>query len=244
MFILTEPTPNPDAMKFTPGIQLTVSRACGFARADFDPRQSPLAGRLLAIADVAGVYIDPAFVTVTRSSGGRPWGELRRDAIAAISDHLESGDLAVARCVRQDEAPAPSAIAEEDDIEAEIRNVLDHWVRPGVARDGGDVLFDRFDAATGVLWIRMRGACGGCPSSPLTLKAGIERTVRRYVPEVLHVQDAAADDEPASPSRLKAWIAKLNTPTGSPIRTIFTHANQRILKNSDAMQTAEPVLRS
>ena len=202
MFILTEQTPNPDAMKFVPHVQLTDGAAFAFTRADFDPRQSPLAERLFALTDVAAVYVTPAFVTVTRSSTARPWPALRIDAIAAIADHLESGAAAIAHDAVGDVAPSPPTTATDEEIEAEIRSVLHVWVRPGVARDGGDILLDRFDARTGVLWIRMQGACGGCPSSRLTLKAGVERIVRRYVPEVLSVEEAVADA--ATPSPLRA----------------------------------------
>ena len=227
MFILTEQTPNPDAMKFAPHVQLTDGAAFAFTRPDFDPRQSALAERLFALADIAAVYVAPAFVTVTRSSTGRPWPALRIDTIAAIADHLDSGSAAIAHDAVGDMAPSPLTTATNEEIEAEIRSVLHLWVRPGVARDGGDILLDRFDARTGVLWIRMQGACGGCPSSRLTLKAGVERIVRRYVPEVLSVEDAA-DDAAPPPSRLKGWLASLPARTGPPKRPIFTHRGHEI----------------
>ena len=241
MFIVTEQTPNPDAMKFEPHVQLTDGATFAFNRTDFDPRQSPLAERLFALADVSAVFVAPEFVTVTRSSTGRPWPALRREAIAAIADHLDSGAAAIAHDAVGDVAPSPPATASEEEIEAEIRSVLHLWVKPGVARDGGDILFDRFDAGTGVLWIRMQGACGGCPSSRLTLKAGVERIVRRYVPEVLSVEEAVADAATPSPSRLKDWLASLPARTGPAKRPIFTHLGREISSGRGAEKaTASP----
>jgi Fe-S cluster biogenesis protein NfuA len=77
---------------------------------------------------------------------------------------------------------------EAGQIVAEIKELLDTRIRPAVAQDGGDILFDRFEADTGVLWIQMRGACSGCPSSTATLKAGVENMLRHYVPEVTRVE--------------------------------------------------------
>ena len=71
---------------------------------------------------------------------------------------------------------------------AEIKDLLDTRIRPAVAQDGGDILFSRFDADTGVVWLNMRGACSGCPSSTATLRAGVENMLKHYVPEVTRVE--------------------------------------------------------
>jgi Fe-S cluster biogenesis protein NfuA len=76
----------------------------------------------------------------------------------------------------------------DSEVVAEIKHLLDTRVRPAVAQDGGDILFDAFDESTGVLKLRMRGACAGCPSSSATLKAGVEQMMRHYVPEVTSVE--------------------------------------------------------
>jgi Fe-S cluster biogenesis protein NfuA len=88
-------------------------------------------------------------------------------------------------------AAGHSDVAYEGDtaqIVAEIKDLLDTRIRPAVAQDGGDILFDRFDAATGVVWLNMRGACSGCPSSTATLKSGVESMLKHYVPEVTGVE--------------------------------------------------------
>lgn len=236
MFIVTEQTPNPDAMKFEPHVQLTDGGAFAFTRTGFDPNHSRLAARLFALADVAAVYIAPEFVTITRSPTGRPWPALRFAVIAEIADHLESGAEAVASDVASGAGAGPTATSEVD-IESEIRSVLQLWVKPGVARDGGDILFDRFDAETGVLWIRMQGACGGCPSSRLTLKAGVERIVRRYVPEVTSVEETVDAAAPAR-SRLDGWWANLPARSGPGKRPIFTYGSRQRSEDRGPGQTA------
>lgn len=223
MLILTETTPNPEARKFLPHARLTDGTAHAFDRTGFDPAASPLAARLFALGSVRHVLIAEDFVTVTRETDGEAWTTLRIKAIVEIADHLESGAPAVA--AEGADPPDP----EESQVEGEIRQVLGLYVRPGVARDGGDVLFDRFEPDTGVLWIRMQGACGGCPSSRLTLKAGIEQIVRRYVPEVLRVEEATdeAEVQEGAASRLKRWAERLRGGApGGPPKAIFTHKGQ------------------
>lgn len=233
MFILTERTPNPDAMKFVPDAPLTGGARRMFTRESFDRAQSPLAARLFAFADVAAVYVASDFVTVTRSATGQTWGAMRGALIMAIADHLESDLPALLETLSTPESDVPG-----EAIEAEIQSVLALWIRPGVAHDGGDILFDRFDPTTGTLWIRMHGACGGCPSSRLTLKAGVERTVRRYVPEVLCVEEAASEAAPASPSRLKTWIAGLSSHAGRPKRPVFTYGGRPMTQDLDERRPA------
>ena len=237
MLVLTEQTPNPDALKFIPelpaGAPLTRGATHAFARDGFDAARSALAAALFEQEGVERVFLAPDFVTVTRAADGPPWSVLRYEVIPRIADHLQSGAPAVA-----DDLP-PAEDEAGDQVEWEIRQVLGLYVRPGVARDGGDVLFERFDADTGVLWIRMQGACGGCPSSRLTLKAGVEQIVRRYVPEVVRVEEIEAAERPAEPSRLRRWIESFGD-RGSGARPVFTHAGREIRPASAGDPSTDP----
>jgi Fe-S cluster biogenesis protein NfuA len=106
-------------------------------------------------------------------------------------DHFTSGEPLFADEAAAGEAPGGGHEAYEGEaaqIVAEIKDLLDTRIRPAVAQDGGDILFDRFEPSTGVLWLQMRGACSGCPSSSATLKAGVENMLRHYVPEVTRVE--------------------------------------------------------
>jgi Fe-S cluster biogenesis protein NfuA len=109
---------------------------------------------------------------------------MKAPVLAAIMDHFVSG----APLLRDGSTAAASAAGEATEIVLEIKQLLDSRVRPAVAQDGGDILFDAFDEATGVLTLRMRGACAGCPSSTATLKSGVEQMMKHYIPEVTSVE--------------------------------------------------------
>jgi Fe-S cluster biogenesis protein NfuA len=180
MFIQTEPTPNPDVLKFLPGRDVASSGVLEYRSAE-EAAASPLASELFRIEGVAGVFFGADYVSVTRTSD-RDWAELKAPVLGAIMDHFVSGAPLTTG------AAAEASSVEDTEIVQEIKALLDSRIRPAVAQDGGDILFDSFDEATGVLSLRMRGACAGCPSSSATLKAGVEQMMRHYVPEVVRVE--------------------------------------------------------
>jgi Fe-S cluster biogenesis protein NfuA len=185
MFIQTEATPNPATLKFLPGRVLSESGPREFRSAE-EAKASPLAERLFALDGVEAVFVGSDFLTVSKARGGLDWPQLKAPVLAAIMDHFTSGEP-----LFRDEAEAEAHEHYEGEaaqIVAEIKELLDTRVRPAVAQDGGDILFDRFEPDTGVLWLQMRGACSGCPSSSATLKAGVENMLRHYVPEVTRVE--------------------------------------------------------
>lgn len=218
MFILTEHTPNPDALKFVPHVTLT----CGASRWCASPADAPLAAQLFALEGVRRVFIAPDFVTVTRASDGPGWADLRYAVISAITEFLEAGEPALAG-----DASAATTPPDDDEIASEIRQVLGQYVRPGVARDGGDVLFERFEPETGIVWVKLQGACGGCPSSRLTLKSGIEQILRRYIPEVLQVEEVAGEVAARAQPRWPGW-AKAEAMARRSASTVFIHSGRPI----------------
>ncbi|HST93058.1 MAG TPA: NifU family protein [Brevundimonas sp.] len=179
MFIQTEPTPNPNVLKFLPGRE--VSAQPREYRTIDEAVVSPLAEGLFALEGVTGVFYGSDYVSVTRAPDGPEWSQMKAPILAAIMDQFVSG-----RPLVQDEGVAEAG--DDTEIVAEIKQLLDSRIRPAVAQDGGDILFDAFDEETGVLTLRMRGACAGCPSSSATLKAGVEQMMRHYVPEVTRVE--------------------------------------------------------
>ena len=184
MFIQTEATPNPDVMKFLPGREVlgTGSRELASPEAAV---VSPLATALFALGDVTRVFLGPDFLTVTRGPDIE-WAHLKAPILAAIMDHYTSGKPVLTG----DEETQDDTVYDEDTLQvvAEIKELLDTRVRPAVAQDGGDIVFNRFDAESGTVYLHMRGACSGCPSSAATLKAGVENMLRHYVPEVMRVE--------------------------------------------------------
>jgi Fe-S cluster biogenesis protein NfuA len=190
MFIQTEATPNPEVMKFLPGREVMGEGSRDFRDAD-DAGASPLAAELFAIDGVERVFFGPDFLTVGKDVH-HEWPHLKAHVLAAIMDHFTSGRPLFAaesglgnESVGHDEGDYEGETAQ---IVAEIKDLLDTRIRPAVAQDGGDILFARFDAGTGVVWLNMRGACSGCPSSTATLRAGVENMLKHYVPEVTRVE--------------------------------------------------------
>jgi Fe-S cluster biogenesis protein NfuA len=136
---------------------------------------------LFEIGDVTGVYLGVDFLSVTKDESG-DWNMIKPRVLAVIMDHAMSGLPAVDVEVLKQKQEA----AQEDPIVTQIIEILDERVRPAVANDGGDIVFDRFE--NGVLYLHMRGACAGCPSATMTLKQGIENLMKHFVPEVKEVR--------------------------------------------------------
>jgi Fe-S cluster biogenesis protein NfuA len=182
MFIQTEQTPNPATLKFLPGRTVMESGTANFTSAEAAAR-SPLALRLFEIDAVTGVFLGADFVTVTKDEAA-DWYKLKPEILGAIMEHFTAGKPVI--LAEAGEAPAAAAAEEDDEIVAQIKELLETRVRPAVAMDGGDILFHDFQ--DGIVYLHMQGSCSGCPSSTATLKAGIENMLRHYIPEVQAVQ--------------------------------------------------------
>jgi Fe-S cluster biogenesis protein NfuA len=141
--------------------------------------RSPLAKRLFALPGVVGVFLGADFITVAKA-GDVEWFSLKPQVLGAIMTHFTAGEPVVL------DAPQALASEETDAVAAQIKELIETRVRPAVAQDGGDIIFDRY--ADGVVYLHMQGSCSGCPSSTATLKAGIENMLRHYVPEVQEVR--------------------------------------------------------
>ena len=192
MFIETAETPNPQSLKFLPGRAVLGEGVLGL---DFPTpgtaKPSPLATALFDVDGVTGVYLGADFVTVTKDETVG-WHEIKPALLGTIADYLAAGIPVVDTGAMEAEA-APAG--QPGDYEGEAREtveqiieLLDTRVRPAVAQDGGDIVFHRFEPDDGIVYLTMRGACAGCPSSTMTLKAGIENLLRHYCPDVQAVQ--------------------------------------------------------
>lgn len=183
MFIQTEQTPNPASLKFLPGCEVL-----GRGTAEFTDRSkasaSPLAERLFTLDGVTGVFLGSDFITITKAESAN-WLTLKTLVMGALMEHFSAG-LPVMTDEHLHTTSASSASDDDDDIVRQIKEILDTRVRPAVAADGGDIVFDSFE--DGIVYLHMRGACAGCPSSTLTLKSGIENLLRHFIPEVTEVR--------------------------------------------------------
>lgn len=182
MFIQTEPTPNPSTLKFLPGETVLDKRTINFTKAE-DASVSPLASKLFSIDGVTGVFFGQDFISVSKQST-IDWDIIKPAILDAIMLHFTSGaDL----FTEQKAKSSNHEVTEEDDeVVKEIKELLDTRVRPSVAMDGGDIIFNRYE--DGVVYLELHGACSGCPSSTATLKMGIENMLRYYIPEIQSVQ--------------------------------------------------------
>jgi Fe-S cluster biogenesis protein NfuA len=184
MFIQTEQTPNPATLKFLPGRDVLGRGTADFPTVETAVR-SPLAQRLFEIEGVAGVFLGADFVTITKD-GDRDWYLLKPSILGVIMEHFTAGRPVINETAVDDNA----AHEDDDEIVAQIKELLDTRVRPAVAQDGGDITFQGFE--NGIVYLNMKGSCSGCPSSTATLKAGIENMLRHYIPEVVEVRQNAA----------------------------------------------------
>lgn len=188
MFIQTEATPNPASLKFIPG-RTVMEHGTLDIRDERAASQSPLAQALMLVPGVCGVFFGSDFVSVTKSAG--EWQHLKPAILGAIMEHYLSGgplllkDEAGHNTTGGDDGdeffdPADAATVDT------IKELLDSRVRPAVAGDGGDITFRGF--RDGTVYLAMKGACAGCPSSTATLKNGIQNLLKHFIPDVRAVE--------------------------------------------------------
>ena len=188
MLIETESTPNPATLKFLPGRTVMESGTRDFATPE-EAEASSLADAIFGLGDVTGVFFGRDFVSVT-AAPGTAWSDLKPDVLSILLDHFSAQMPLFRQTGAGFSVPAEEQAFADDpadaEIVAQIRELIDTRVRPAVANDGGDIVYRGFDK--GKVFLRMQGACAGCPSSSATLKNGIEQLLRHYVPEVTEVR--------------------------------------------------------
>lgn len=185
MFIQTETTPNPATLKFLPGRPVMTEGTLEMrdARA---AEASPLARALFSIDGVAGVFFGADFVSVTKSEAD-DWQHLKPAILGAVMEHFMTGAPLLEGAAAQGRGAADEFFAPEDaDTVSAIKELIETRVRPAVAGDGGDIVFRGFEK--GVVYLQMKGACSGCPSSTATLKHGIQNLLRHFLPDVQSVE--------------------------------------------------------
>jgi len=203
MLIKVEVTPNPAARRFLLPRPLPVPAPLPFDRsAESRPR---FAERLFGISGVTNILFAREFVSATRDETAAPWPELQYEVVAEITEALAEGEDSELESWGEEEfAPAGP-------IEQQIVELLRTRIAPRVAKDGGDIRFLSY--RDGVATVEMRGACGGCPSALMTLKRGVETTLKHYIPELQRVE-AALESNPKKPfwkSMLEARGAKFRS---------------------------------
>lgn len=184
--IYMEANPNPNSLKFVLNFMLMPEgETMDFASQEEAKETAPLAYQLFEkFGYVKRVFYMSNFITVTKDES-KEWAEVQHEVKNFIKEHLEAGEPAfVAKAVA--ESKALEATGEETDIDRKIKDILEEYIRPAVEQDGGAITYHSFDE--GVVKVLLQGACSGCPSSTITLKAGIENLLKRMVPEVQSVE--------------------------------------------------------
>lgn len=182
MYIITEDTPNPDVKKFIPPHPVTGSDSVYEFTHIKQAEKSPLAHRLFHIDGVSSVFLGRDFVSVTKQASTK-WEHIRIDIIDVITEHYLVNAPLLTSEQEEDEVVYDPA---DEMIVKQLIELIDTRVRPAVAGDGGDIRLQAY--RDGVVYVKLKGACSGCPSSSITLKNGIENMLKHYIPEIVDVQ--------------------------------------------------------
>ena len=173
--IFTEGTPNPNALKFVVDKTLLEKGTANFPNKE-KAKNVPIAKKLFDIKSVQEVFIGKDFITITKESGVS-WDSIYGKIEEILNKHISSNEPILIEETESKKSTNP--------IEEKIKEILDHQIRPAVASDGGDIIFDSYN--DGILRLHLQGACSSCPSSIMTLKAGVEQMLKRQIPELKEV---------------------------------------------------------
>lgn len=178
-------TPNPETMKFVANKLLYPGKSIDFPDAQ-SAKPSPLATELFGFPFIKAVFIASNFVTLTKTPDAE-WMDITPSVRQFLKDYLEEGKAVVNEdeVVEVKREGGNEVSADDDDVVKRIKELLENYVKPAVEMDGGAIQFKSYD--DGVVNLMMQGACSGCPSSMITLKAGIEGMMKRMIPEVKEV---------------------------------------------------------
>lgn len=181
--IYTEMTPNPETMKFVANKLLYPGKSIDFPE-EAAAAPSPLAKELFAFPFIKAVFIASNFVTLTKTPDTQ-WDEVIPSIREFLKQYLEEGKAVVNEDQVKPKADTNVVSEDDTDVVKRIKELLENYVKPAVEMDGGAISFKGYD--NGVVKLMMQGSCSGCPSSMITLKAGIEGMMKRMIPEVQEV---------------------------------------------------------
>lgn len=189
VMLYTEQTPNPESLKFVTNRMLYANNLADFREVELAKEWSPLAAALFGFPYVKGVYICNNYVTITKEFN-YSWDDIMLEAKNFLKKYIEQDGEIVKEGFETVKAELDAKnlgdyTAEDAAIVGKIKNLIDTYVRPAVEMDGGNIEFQSYEK--GIVSVIMQGSCSGCPSSSVTLKAGIEGMLKRMIPEVQEV---------------------------------------------------------
>jgi len=228
IFIQTESTPNPDALKFLPNHPILPENFPTPFLEYLSPRStvapphpSPLAAKLLNVDGVSSVFYGPDFITVTKASDAT-WAHIKPEVFSLITEVVTSGESlvnTVERTATGEETEQGGGdrdslgySEEDDEVVGMIKELLETRIRPAIQEDGGDIEFRGFE--NGTVLLKLRGACRTCDSSTVTLKNGIESMLMHYIEEVKAVQQVVDEEEQIALNEFAKFEEKLRQQKG------------------------------
>src|SRR6186997_2371597 len=184
--IYTEMTPNPETMKFVANKLLYPGKSIDFPD-ESSAKPSPLAQQLFTFPFIRSVFIASNFVTLTKTNETDDWQDVIPTIKQFLKEYLEEGKVVVneEELATVKSESSNEVNADDDDVVKRIKELLENYVKPAVEMDGGAIQFKSYDE--GVVNLMLQGSCSGCPSSMITLKAGIEGMMKRMITEVKEV---------------------------------------------------------
>ncbi|XP_054710037.1 NFU1 iron-sulfur cluster scaffold homolog, mitochondrial-like isoform X2 [Uloborus diversus] len=203
LFIQTQETPNPNSLKFLPGVPVLESGTFDVPNIS-TASKSPLARQLFQIEGVTAVFFGPDFITVSKADDDIEWKVLKPQIYATIMDFFATG-LPVVTAER--ESSENDADDDDDETVQMIKELLETRIRPVVQEDGGDIIYKGFE--DGIVKLKMLGACTSCPSSVVTLKSGVENMLQFYIPEVKGVLQVTDEVDEIAEKEFKKLEEKL-----------------------------------
>ncbi|MEO6903597.1 MAG: NifU family protein [Bacteroidia bacterium] len=194
VIIYAESTPNPASMKFVANQLLVTERATAQYLSKADTKDAPLAAKLFDFPFVKAVFIASNFITVTKTDTLQ-WDDITLELRSFIREYIAAGspvinalpksEILIDNTFTETKSVFTEHVTPTTEIEVKIVEILEQYIRPAVESDGGSITFKGFQ--DGIVTVQLSGACSGCPSSTITLKAGIEGLLKRMIPEVTAV---------------------------------------------------------
>ena len=182
MYIQTQETPNPNTLKFIPGVEVIKKGSYHFDKVDDDYLRSPLAKELFKIEGIRSVFFGRDFISITKEKKVK-WEKIKSDVLPELVDHFIAG----IPIVEEKEFVSKKVKKKKHSkVEEQIIELINTRVRPAVAGDGGDIIYEKFE--NGVVYLKLQGACSNCPMSSMTLKHGIENMLKHHIPEIESVE--------------------------------------------------------
>ena len=178
MFIQTQKTPNPNSLKFLPGIQISNIEPVEFLNKD--QTDNYLIKDILSIDGVESVFLGSDFISINKIET-KQWEDIKHIVISLINDFFSKGNQLIL-----DKKVISKVKEDYKDIEKKIIDILESKVKPAVANDGGDIKFLNYN--NGIVKVKLQGSCSGCPSSTITLKRGVQNLLQHYIPDVKLVE--------------------------------------------------------